>query len=214
MSVIGPTGPIGGDVAMRTLIARLVVLVLVGAGMVLGSGVPAAACSCPRQPLRAHLQGADAVFVGTVGNLVDGLGYTNVVRVSSVYVGDVPAVVTVNTGQEGLAGSGNSCNVSLRPGRRRLFVASGDGGEYGIGPCSAPGALNEQVTRRLESLAGSAAAPEPAQPIAVPQAVETRAASPVRDNYAGWVVAATVGTLLAGGGLLRWRLRRIGAVRS
>jgi hypothetical protein len=95
---------------MRLTTARLVAPASLGGCLLIGSGTPAHACSCAVSSPTERVAEADAVFVGSVGDLVDGLDYTRTISVAGVYKGDVPAVVSVNTGQEGPNGPGNSCN--------------------------------------------------------------------------------------------------------
>lgn len=121
---------------LRRLLARLGVLVLICTGLVFATTATAHACSCAPVSLRASVAGADAVFVGTPGELVAGLRVTRYVEVSSVYKGDVAATVTVNTGQEGPEGIMNSCDYDLVPGQKRVFFAAGSGAEWSSGMCS------------------------------------------------------------------------------
>jgi hypothetical protein len=66
----------------------------------------------------------------------------------------VPAVVSVNTGQEGPNGPGNSCNYDLAAGKELLFYADGAGAAYTAGACNHPTEAGRGVLQRVESVAG------------------------------------------------------------
>jgi hypothetical protein len=108
-----------------------------GGCLLIGSGTPVHACSCVASSPKERVAASDAVFAGTVGATVPGLLYTRTTDVAGVYKGDVPAVVTVNTGQEGPNGQANSCNYSLDVGDKLLFFADGAGDPYSLG-CNHP----------------------------------------------------------------------------
>jgi hypothetical protein len=106
------------------------------------------------------------VFVGTVGDLVAGLDYTRTIYVGGVYKGDVPAVVSVNTGQEGPNGAGNSCNYDLAAGKELLFYADGAGAAYTAGACNHPTEAGRGVLQHAQNVTGEAFvtyAPGPAE---------------------------------------------------
>lgn len=184
----------------RRALARMLAPALVGAGLVLGSGVPAHACSCALQTVRAAAQGADAVFVGTVGPLVDDLEYTNHVEVHRVYQGSVPAEVTINTGQEDSPGVSSSCDLTLTPGREMVFFAAGSGDAYSVGPCDFPSQPSAHVVERLAAITGGApVAPEPTAP---PDSAADEGGPPQSADVASDDVAGTPGSNSLGIGLL------------
>jgi hypothetical protein len=187
---------------MRRVLVRVLAPALVGAGLVLGSGVPAHACSCIMPSVRASALGADAVFVGRVGPAVG--SFTNLVEVSRVYQGSVPTEVTVNTGMEG-PGVSTSCDYELPLGKELLFFADGSGDAYSAGPCAVPSSPTDPVVERLEAITGGPSeAPEPASPAATPgDEGSSRESADVASGVAGTAGTATLGIgVLLGLGLM------------
>lgn len=149
-------------------IGRLVALALLGGCLVIGANTPAHACSCALRPTAERVTRADAVFAGTVGATVPGLLYTRTVDVASVYKGDVPAVVTVNTGQEGPHGEANTCNYSLDVGEELLFFADGEGDPYSL-VCNHPLQAGKGLLHEVEMVTGESPVTYASAPAGDPQ---------------------------------------------
>jgi hypothetical protein len=139
--------------ALRLTWMWLGLLLFVGALVAVGAR-PAHACSCVVTTVLHDFRAADAVFTGTTGPLVDGLAVTRRVDVHDVYKGSPADVITLNSGQEGPNGAGNSCNIDLPEGQELVFFAAGAGSSWGIDACSYPRDPNAALATRLEALAG------------------------------------------------------------
>ncbi len=151
--------------------AQAVGTAIVAASTILGVASPAHACSCPTMSLAHDARTAEGVFVGTTRELVDGLRVTRYVEVAAVYKGDPSATVTVNTGQEGPGGEGNSCNFGLPAGRRLVFFAAGAGSEWKAGVCSFPRRPDGKILNELSGMLGpprDADPPRPQSPVVEP----------------------------------------------
>lgn len=139
--------------------------------VVLGTtGTPAYACSCVSPDLRAHVEGADAVFTGSVVETVEPGRLTGAVlyevEVDAVHKGDVPAVVTLSTSAQGTA-----CGLpGLPEGERLLFFGIAPEGfpddphsdgraDYAVNSCNGTGETDERELSRVAALAG-----EPREP--------------------------------------------------
>lgn len=193
---------------MRRTIARLTAPLLIGAGLVLGSGTPAHACSCAQLRHDARVAMSDAVFVGTVGPLAQGLEYTRHVDVSSVYKGDVPRAVTVNTGQEGTNGV-SSCDFELAAGRELLFFANGAGDAYSTGACNVPEPASDDVLRRVTAaIGGTPYGPLRADGPGSAPAAESDSAPAAESKPGATWMALLLGLGLAGGVVLVIARRR------
>lgn len=191
--------------SMQRPIARLAALLVIGAGLVLGSGVSAHACSCVQRATVANAKQADAVFVGTVGDLAPGLRYTNQVEVSAFFKGDVPAAVTVNTGQEATGGVASSCNYQLTPGEELLFFAHGAGDAYSTHLCDFSAPASDRLLERIEKITGPAIAPPSPSPDEEPRVKESDQAGQAGQAARADAAASADGTnggLLWGIGLL------------
>jgi len=160
-------------------------LLFAGALVVVGAR-PAHACSCAMTTAADDFRAADAVFTGTTGPLVDGLAVTRKVDVHQVYKGNPAAVITLNSGQEGPNGAGNSCNIDLPEGQELVFFASGADSTWGIGSCSYPRDPSAALTDRLEALAGHPGRPpQDAAPAAPTQPAVTEAARQADSQTSG-----------------------------
>jgi len=186
---------------LRRMLARLGVLVLVCSGLVLGTSATAHACSCASVPLSDSIAEADGIFVGTTGDLVDDLRVTRYVDVDRVYKGDVEARVTVNTGQEGSDGEGNSCNYDLPADRKVVVFASGSGAEWSTGLCSQRYEPMKELLPQLDKRIGP-----PTEP--VPNAQENFSVDGAQQD-SSWEVWAGAGAGVLAGliALLLWRSR-------
>lgn len=148
---------------MRRLWRALTVLVVAGAGAVLGPTGVACACSCagPIEPKDAA-ERVDAVFVGVVreidrpgGLIVSSADEVRVtIEVSAVHKGDVPATVQVSTVR-----SSASCGYEFAEGERYLVFARGGMGELSTGLCEG----NRNLAYESDPF-GSGRPPRPADP--------------------------------------------------
>lgn len=169
-------------------IARLIAPVVLGGCLMIGSGMPAHACSCPMVPPTERVADADAVFVGRVGAQVDGLQYTRTVDVHSVYKGRVPSLVTVSSGQEETGGVVNSCNYTLPAGGELVFFAHGAGATYDVGACSRPVQPDQEVLDEIETVTGEPSGAHTSRPHAEDQQVAAVAPEPKPSGPGRWVL--------------------------
>src|SRR6185503_11460743 len=123
---VEPAGPDDRRRRMRWLRGAFVVAMVAGLGLFVGPVTPACACDCALRTPEQSREDAHAVFVGAVTDVdrplfgsSSGAPMRVTLRVSKVYKGDVPAVLTLTTAVEGA-----SCGYGFTPGGEYLVFAS------------------------------------------------------------------------------------------
>lgn len=138
---------------------------------------PADACKCMKPDLAKEVQGATAVFVGTPISVKKNpsdaaecakpepnrCSYEHVheIQVEGVWKGDVPTVVTINTG-----GGGGDCTFGDLGTEKYLFVT---GARFAIHRCGATQHASKEILDEMTKRYGAPKAPKatkPAKPVA------------------------------------------------
>ncbi len=134
---------------------RLLVLLLLAAGLVLVGPAPTYACSCVGGDTEDFVGWSDVVFTGTVIERVaasaDATGSVRyVVDVDTVMKGEVDRIESVDTGAQESA-----CGLpSLEEDERYVFYATEDDGDLFTGLCSGTGPAGDGTAERVSALTG------------------------------------------------------------
>ncbi|MDQ3664914.1 MAG: hypothetical protein M3353_09710 [Actinomycetota bacterium] len=197
---------------LQAWVVRALVVGVVAAATLVGSGAPAHACSCVEP--RAGLRAASAVFVARVvesdrspdvGGPLAGILVHHRVEVGSVYRGRVPQQTTVQS-------YGGHCGPALADGRSYLIASSGHGrgAPYQSGLCSGTEPLGPAARAEARAAFGA-----PYEPVLSPTPDRTDGASDLDPPaevvwFPGpvWLYPLAGAVVVGGVALSVWRWRR------
>lgn len=140
--------------AIRRILVALVAFAATGAGLVVGTGSPAYACTCAQEALGSLAKDAGAVFIGTAEKVrTEGDMRLYTFRVSAVYSGSAAPTTTVRTPADSAV-----CGIALKLKHQYMVLGEQDQphGDVATTLCSGTQPISDRVIEEVERSLGPA----------------------------------------------------------